>query len=231
MSCCSPWVLDLCTSGDGAYLGHFQSLKTCLTYLHNPETPSLIRAAILTSVSLILLSTPPGSAKRFEHFCAILGDGIIGSVWLYATRESDAIQASVDVLPEIVQALGIGTARYLKAIVPQLVYPLLPAPENTASKQLQLSSLRALAVVIEACAPRMHKWKGTILDGVLRCWVTLTDIGADDDQSMQVKHALKEVCERLLKVCPSLANVEYARLLQADEKIFGPLVKQPDMNE
>lgn len=96
----------------------FQSLKKCLAFLQNPETSELIRAAVPTSVSLVLLTTPPGSAKRFDQLCEVLGDGIIGSIWFYAMHEQDAIEATIDVLPGIVHALGIGTARYLKVSLP-----------------------------------------------------------------------------------------------------------------
>ncbi|OBZ71884.1 hypothetical protein A0H81_08168 [Grifola frondosa] len=96
----------------------FSSLKTSMTFLQNPETPSLIRAAVSTSISLIHKTTTRESAARFDQLCSILGDGIIGSIWVYATRNPDALEASLDVLPEIVDALGIGTVRYLKAIIP-----------------------------------------------------------------------------------------------------------------
>ncbi|CCM03990.1 uncharacterized protein FIBRA_06146 [Fibroporia radiculosa] len=213
----------LCRTGVDRLLS--SSLKTCLTFLHSPETPSLIRAAVCTFVSLTLRTTPPGSEERFNQLCGILGDGIIGGVWIYAARDADAIEASVDVLPMAVQALGIGSVRYLKGIVPQLIYPLTPAPENVATKQLQFSSLRALAVVIRECAPRMHKWKGVILEGVLKCWVSLIDVGTSDKETLQLKDALKGIASSLLKACPSMAQVEYARLLEMDEQMFGPLVR------
>lgn len=91
-----------------------QSLKTTLNFLQNPETPALIRTAIPTLVSLINLTTSPGSAEQFDQLCQILGDAIIGSIWIYATREQDAIEASVDVLPVMLETLGIGSVRYLK---------------------------------------------------------------------------------------------------------------------
>lgn len=203
----------------------FSSLKKCLAFLQNPETPELIRAAVPTSVSLVLLTTPPGSAKRFEQLCEVLGDGIIGSIWFYALHEQDAIEATIDVLPGIVHALGIGTARYLKAIVPQLVFPLMPVPENAARPRLQLSSLRALAVVIRTCTPRVHKWKGQILEGTLKCWVASVDKGNDDDPTRTLQDAIKEVCDALVVACPSVIEVEYARLLQADRHMFEPLLE------
>ena len=95
-------------------LSSLQSLKKCLAFLENPETPALIRAAIPASVSLVLLTTSPGSAKRFDQLCEILGNGIIGGIWFYAMHEQTTIEASIDVLPGLVHALGIGTARYLK---------------------------------------------------------------------------------------------------------------------
>ncbi|KAH9938718.1 uncharacterized protein B0H18DRAFT_1081270 [Fomitopsis serialis] len=185
----------------------FTSLKKCLAFLQNPETSELIRAAVPTSVSLVLHTTPPGSAKRFDQLCEVLGDGIIGSIWFYAMHEQDAIEATIDVLPA-------SCTRW--AIVPQLVFPLMPVPENAAHPRLQLSSLRALAVVIRTCAPRMHKWKGQILEGTLKCW------HRDPVATRMLRGAIKEVCDALVVACPS---VEYARLLQADRQMFEPLVE------
>ncbi|KZT74537.1 hypothetical protein DAEQUDRAFT_682559 [Daedalea quercina L-15889] len=204
----------------------FSSLKKSFAFLQNPETPELIRAAVPATVSLVLLTTPPSSARRFDQLCEILGDGIIGSVWLYAIYEQNAIEASIDLLSCIVHALGIGTARYLKAIVPQLVFLLVPAPENSANLQLQLSSLRALAEVVRTCAPRMHKWKGQILEGILKRWVVAVDKGSDEDPvTGTLKDAAKDVCDALAIACPSVIKLEYAQLLQVDRQMFGSLLE------
>ena len=92
----------------------YQSLKTCLAFLQHAETPSLIRTTVPTRVRLTELTTAEGSAARFDQLCALLGDDIIGNIWIYASRDLDALQASVDAIPTIVQALGIGASRYLK---------------------------------------------------------------------------------------------------------------------
>jgi hypothetical protein len=43
---------------------------------------------------------------------------------------------------------------------------------------LQLSSLKVLLSLMEVCAPRLHSWRLTILDGLVRCWVlTIIDKG------------------------------------------------------
>lgn len=91
-----------------------QSMKTAMTYLHNPLTPTLIREVVPTWVALTELTTPEGSAARFDQHCALLGDTVIGNVWAYATQDEDTIQASIDVLPVVLRALNVGIARYLK---------------------------------------------------------------------------------------------------------------------
>src|ERR1700730_3578080 len=96
-------------------LGWSKSLTTCLHHLHNPETPDLLRAAIKALVSLIERTSTLGSAHRFDALCDVLGQGIIGSVWLYASEDADTVLATVDVLPDVLRAMGLGCARYLKA--------------------------------------------------------------------------------------------------------------------
>jgi hypothetical protein len=66
------------------------------------------------AVELIQHTTIEGSEARFTRLCELLGDGIIGSIWMYSYNEIDTIEASVVVLPALVDALGTGAARYLK---------------------------------------------------------------------------------------------------------------------
>ena len=44
----------------------------------------------------------------------LLGEKIVGGVWVFASREPEAIRATMDVLPDVVCALGVGVARFLK---------------------------------------------------------------------------------------------------------------------
>ena len=91
-----------------------QSLNRSLTFLHSPHTPDILRAAIPAVTNLVERTTQSGSEQRFTQLCALLGDGVIGSVWMYSGEDADAVEASVDVLPILVRALGIGATRYLK---------------------------------------------------------------------------------------------------------------------
>jgi len=157
--------------------------------------------AIPTATDLVLRTTSEGTEARFTKLCAILGDGIIGSVWMYASQDLDAIEASIDALPTVLKALDVGSARYLKvtvaahkdqcswltdfvtkAIIPQLTYPLQPTnPWKVSPPSLQIASLQALVELIRVCAPRIHKWKGVIIEAVVKCWVTIVDSGKADD--------------------------------------------------
>jgi hypothetical protein len=61
-----------------------------------------------------MLMTALGSSDRFDQLCTLVGEGIISGIWLYASENPDVILASLDALPPLVRALGIGNARYLK---------------------------------------------------------------------------------------------------------------------
>ncbi|OSD01769.1 hypothetical protein PYCCODRAFT_1391245 [Trametes coccinea BRFM310] len=203
------------------------SLKTCLTFLHDPETPGLIRATVSAYLRLTQSTTTDGSAARFDQLCGLLGDSIIGNVWVYAYREPSVIEASVDCIPAVVTLLDIGTVRYLKALIPQLVFPLIPAPENGASIGYKMSSARALSVVVRVCAPRIHNWRGTILEGVLKCWVELADRKGDNEETSQLRDHLRHICTELLNACRASAPqviAELQSIQRLDSLLFEPLL-------
>ncbi|KAK7471096.1 hypothetical protein VKT23_002511 [Stygiomarasmius scandens] len=100
------------TGLDGLLRG---SLNACLGQLETPETPALIRGAISATLSLIQLTTVPSSTQQFDQLCALLGEGLIGTVWVYSSEKLDVILASLEVLPVLVDSLGLGCIRYLKA--------------------------------------------------------------------------------------------------------------------
>ena len=65
-------------------------------------------------MSLTTLTTDQGSQDRFDHLSALLGDGIIGGIWLYSSLDLAAVEASVEALPLVIDALGLGCTRFLK---------------------------------------------------------------------------------------------------------------------
>ncbi|TFY74523.1 hypothetical protein EWM64_g9489 [Hericium alpestre] len=201
----------------------FSSLHRTLTHLHSPLTPALIRNAVPTAVKLVSRTTAPGSERQFMQLCALLGDGIIGSVWMYGYQDADAVEAGVDALPDVVSALGIGTVRYLKALIPQLTHPLHLMPFNATRPSLQLASLKALLCVMRECAPRVHAWRGTILEGAAKCWVGLVDAGKKDQDSMALKDLLREVCVSLAEFAPAAVE-DYRKLLALDSHMFEGLL-------
>ncbi|KAJ6584806.1 hypothetical protein B0H19DRAFT_1106681 [Mycena capillaripes] len=200
------------------------SLNRSLAQLQSPETPLLLPAAISTSLTLILQMTSVGSAERFDQLCGLLGDGIIGGIWPYTSDRLPALLASIDALPPIFEILGVGCARYLKVLVAQLVHPLAPLEYEKTSVALQISSLRALSALINACPERIPYWKGTILNGVARCWVNVVE-STMDTPSDGLKQELGNVCRTLAFACPSVLQEEYPRFMAADPKIFEGLLR------
>ncbi|KAI0676734.1 hypothetical protein C8Q78DRAFT_999181 [Trametes maxima] len=203
------------------------SLKICMTFLHNRETPDLIRAVVPVYIQLTTATTNEGSVQRFDQLCSLLGDSIIGNIWIYASREPETIQASIDVIPDIVEVLDVGTVRYLKALVPQLVFPLIPAPENDASNAQRFSSLRALRCVVQACVQRMHGWRGMILEALLKCWVNAVENHTNDNEIGSLKEDIRGTVAFLVTkwrpVAPDIDR-ELCGVLSLDPGLFGSLL-------
>lgn len=103
--------------------------------------------------------------------------------------------------------------------------------------RMQMSSLHALVEVVRACAPRMHRWKGQILEGTLKCWVTAVDKSGEDDRecaacptrfsvsshyrdpAAALRGAIKDVCDALAVACPSV--IKASSLLATPRMLMG----------
>ena len=72
-------------------------------------------------MALTELTTPERSKAQFEQLCSLLGDSIIGNIWIYGSRDQYTVQVSVEAIPNIVRVLGIGTSRYLKVRIARVV--------------------------------------------------------------------------------------------------------------
>lgn len=98
-----------------------QSLKGTLVFLHNPQTPELLSASIPTIIELVDLLLPTkalnkaGGKQRFDRLCSVLGEAIIGSIWIHASRDIATVRATIDQVPLLVGSLGVCAVRYLKA--------------------------------------------------------------------------------------------------------------------
>jgi hypothetical protein len=204
--------------------------------------------AVQTTLKLIIRTTTPGSEPRASRLFVLLGDGIIGTVWTYGTNAPDSVLASYEVLPDVLKAIGIGSARYLKVrartsrrsrarkanvklqgMIPQLLHPLQPSPPRIDHPpeivKMRVPALRALQAVIGVCAARMHRWKGTILETIAKCWTEVTDAEALDDADTKSRLALKTelalTCAGLAAACPSVVENEFATLVQHDSMFVG----------
>jgi hypothetical protein len=204
--------------------------------------------AVQTTLKLIIRTTTPGSEPRASRLFVLLGDGIIGTVWTYGTNAPDSVLASYEVLPDVLKVIGIGSARYLKVrartsrpsrarkanvklqgMIPQLLHPLQPSPPRIDYPpeivKMRVPALRALQAVIGVCAARMHRWKGTILETIAKCWTEVTDAEALDDADTKSRLALKTelalTCAGLAAACPSVVENEFATLVQHDSMFVG----------
>ncbi|KAG1859001.1 hypothetical protein DFJ58DRAFT_726458 [Suillus subalutaceus] len=242
----------------------FTSLSGTFNHLRDPFTPDLIRAAVPTTLHLIDLTSPPSlaplpptsgfpsksrtmvksgtspanPATRYEHLSTLLGSCLIGTVFLYAYADPEAILAATDMLPLVLTHIGIGAARWLKALIPQLTHALLPPAVPSLTRpldvdlKLKVSSLRALCTCIETCAPRMYLWKCNIIDATGRAWASAMDIEntqlADETGAssleLEYRALLQMTCIKLAAACPSIIQEEYQQLITFDSALFDGLV-------
>ncbi|KAG1753218.1 hypothetical protein EDB19DRAFT_1668025 [Suillus lakei] len=208
----------------------FTSLSGTFNHLRDPLTPDLIRAASGSSGA--------NPAIRYEHLSTLLGSCLIGTVFLYAYADPEAILAATDMLPLVLTHIGIGAARWLKALMPQLTHALLPSAVPSTQPvdlRLKVSSLRALCTCIEICAPRMYLWKCNIIDAIGRAWAGVMDIECEGHTQLadetgasclapEYKALLQITCVKLAEACPSIIQEEYQQLITFDSALFSGLV-------
>ncbi|KDR80514.1 hypothetical protein GALMADRAFT_240803 [Galerina marginata CBS 339.88] len=220
-----------------------QSLRTCLSNLQSPETPLLLKNAINASILLILLTTSIGpltkpSSARFDDLSSLLGEGIISGIWLYADDKPEVVKATFEALPDLLRALGIGSVRFLKALIPQLAHTLIPRPMVMSDRKVEFSAITVLSTLLDVCGPRIELWKETILDAIGRCWVGLIDeenpaiqTNGDLDASpadvglrRELKRQLQNLCTKLAELCPSVVKDEFPRFIHANKTLFEDLI-------
>lgn len=182
-------------------------------------------AAISASLSLTLLTTEFGSAERFNQLCALMGDSIINGIWFYGSDKLDVVISSLDVMPQLVKNLGIGNARYFKALIIQLTHSLKQPLLTPRLAELQISSLRLFSVLAESCPSCLPRWKETIIYGIGMSWVNLQDFGDKRPESADILvEELRNACRSLGRFCPSVIESEYRKLLQSKPGLFDDLL-------
>jgi len=184
-----------------------------MTFLHDRSTPGLIRETVPAIVRLINMTTALDSEERFDRLCHLVGEGIIGGIWVYSRfDESSTIEASMDVLPEVVHALGIGTARYLNGLIPQCTFLIAPNDSRPEPTSINLSALKALVAIMEECQPRIKRFSGSIFGTVGECWMNVRRKVTRPKDISTYKMQIRQIYVLLLKVCPAM-KAEYDRCL------------------
>ena len=138
-----------------------KSLKTGLSHLSDPETPTLVR----------------------------LSTGIIEGIWICSIQNLVAMKATLDALPSVLRTLGIATVSFLKvrsgilrtaralsniqSIIPQLVH-IMACKNNQKSSVISLNCRR---VPVELCSWLWTSHPAVWKDGSLWYWTAWLDAG------------------------------------------------------
>ncbi|CAE6455635.1 unnamed protein product [Rhizoctonia solani] len=205
----------------------FKSLRGALLNLTSDSAPELLRMTIPCYLALIDIVLPNDDLKRYTKLSEIITDVIIPG-WLYASSRVEVMIESVYVLSLVVQTLGAGSIRFLKAIIPQLTENLFPKEFSLAhtTRKLQIASAKCLLLVMTNARPRIPYWRIRILDGLLRCWVEInenepTDTGLEREE---LKEHLVAIFRELLATSQGLLESEISTLPTLDAQLFSGLV-------
>ncbi|CAE6534841.1 unnamed protein product [Rhizoctonia solani] len=169
----------------------FKSLLGALQNLTSDSAPELLRETTPCYLVLVDLVLPDDDLQRYAKLAELVTDVIIPG-WLYASSRIEIMIESVYALSLVVQALGAGSIRFLKAIIPQLTENLSPKEfsQTHTIRRLQIESAKCLLIVMVNARPRIPYWRVRILDGLLRCWV---DVNEDTSDGMELeREELKE---------------------------------------
>ncbi|KIJ56772.1 hypothetical protein M422DRAFT_62703 [Sphaerobolus stellatus SS14] len=207
-----------------------QSLKSTTLHLHSPLTPQLIRTSIPAFITLTNITTTDGSRERFDELSTLLGDNILGGIWLYAYNEYATLEVSILALPAVLEELGIGSVRFLKPIISQLIHNITEVPTIEASCAMQVASVALLEFLMNTYCERIFHWSGFIAEGFARCWVALQESSLVS-KTVDLRQALKQACATLMEVCPSVVQNEYKQLLSCDSDMFGRLLPTTIMQQ
>ena len=156
---------------------------------------------MLASLELVERTTKRESPERHTRLFSLLGDSVIGGAWSFGYREPLLIQASYEVLPNLLDALGIACVRYLKALVPQLVHTIASPPELTIPVTSREAGMQCLIRVVEISGPRISYWSGEIISGIAKTFVQLDDVDAN------LRRLGGALLRALLDKCPETTKV------------------------
>ncbi|KAH7344835.1 hypothetical protein B0J17DRAFT_637027 [Rhizoctonia solani] len=208
---------------------YLQSLRGALLNLTSDSAPELLRTTIPCYLALVDLVLPNDDLKRYTKLAEVITDVIIPG-WLYASSRAEVMIESVYVLSLVVQALGAGSIRFLKAIIPQLTENLFPKEFSPihATRKLRIASAKCLLLVMTNARPRIPHWRMRILDGLLRCWVDINenrpdDIGLERDE---LREHLMAIFHELLATSQVLLENEISTLSTLDAQLFSGLVAE-----
>ncbi|KIM33535.1 hypothetical protein M408DRAFT_326227 [Serendipita vermifera MAFF 305830] len=196
------------------------SLGTSLLRFGDPLSPILFKQAAMASMELAGKTAKVGSPEYYQLLFSLVGENIIGGAWTFGYREPLLIQATYEILPQILENLGVACVRYLKALVPQLLHTLVPLEGARPSVELQKASLRALKDVIHFGAPRISYWSGEIVGGIAKFWVLQEDKQVNDPV---ITSLLVAVLRELSSACPDVTQARLEVLNTLDPR-FSRLI-------
>lgn len=207
-----------------------KALMPCLSYLPS-LTPENESTAILevTYVALFALNHRlfPGDKYqllRIEDFDKVMRNGILKG-YAQAGENVRIAELLVKKLTDLVNEMGVDSAKHLKHIIP-LLSQVLSAPFATAYPPLLEASVHAIDAVVVNIWPRVAYHRGEILEGLIICWCRIHDEETQSKELQRIQtdiHHTVELVTAILKTNIDVAE-EYQALIDSDRRLQNLLL-------
>ncbi|TIA91644.1 hypothetical protein E3P99_00957 [Wallemia hederae] len=174
------------------------SLSTSLTFFAQEHGAELL--VCTTEAMLALYRKSPADVNSLYKLTM---ESVI-QPWFYAGDKLSVLLPTFTVLPQLLEAMGVYSARFLKAIIPQINRTLLSvSPPSQHSLPSQLAALNSLDTLIRVCDVRLQQRRVQILDGLVKSYVKAD---GNAEYAREYTRKLQSCYSTLKKAVPQVPN-------------------------
>lgn len=161
----------------------------------------------------------PTRKERAKFLDKLIRDGILRGMQ-FGGENIRVATTLMELLPTIVDAMGIWSARHLKELIPMLS-DVLSSPFGTTYIPLLVSAVGALKSILRTCWVRISPWVAEVLKGVCMCWNRLVEEEAEKGGEFKERGDVVEIKMELKGVVVMLRSA-----VEGDEGDMGEQMKE-----
>lgn len=161
----------------------------------------------------------PTLKERTKLLDKLIRDGILRGMQ-FGGENIHVATTLMELLPTVVDAMGIWSARHLKELIPMLS-DVLSSPFGTTYIPLLASAVGALKSILRTCWVRISFWVAEVLRGVCICWNRIGEEETEKGKEFKERADVVEMKRELRNVVLMLRNAVEGDEGDAGERMKG----------